>query len=46
VYVGDFNIIASEPGINEVCPHLKVELEIKDLGQAKFCLGFNMIMFI
>ena len=39
VYVDDLNIIANEPDINEARHHLKTEIEMKDLGQTKFCLG-------
>jgi hypothetical protein len=41
VYVDDLNIIGKEPDINEARHHLKMEFEMKDLGQTKFCLGLQ-----
>jgi hypothetical protein len=38
VYVDDLNIISNEEDINEAY-HLKMEFEMKDLGQTKFFLG-------
>jgi hypothetical protein len=38
VYVDDLNIIDTELDINEAQGHLKMELEMKDLGKAKFYL--------
>jgi hypothetical protein len=42
VYVDDLNIIGNESDINEACHHLKMEFEIKDLGQTKICLGLQL----
>jgi hypothetical protein len=45
VYVDDLNIIGNEPDINEARHHLKMEFEMKDLGQTKFCLGLQFEHF-
>ena len=42
MYSDDLNIIDNEPDINEACHHLKMEFEMKDLGQTKFCLGLQL----
>ena len=42
VYVDDLNIIGNPQDINEARNHLKTELEMKDLGQTKFCLGLQL----
>jgi hypothetical protein len=42
VYVDGINIIGNEQDINEARHHLKAEFEMKDLGQAKFCLGLQL----
>jgi hypothetical protein len=42
VYVDNLNIIGNEPDIIEAHHHLKTEFEMKDLGQTKFCLGFQL----
>jgi hypothetical protein len=39
VYVDYLNIIGNKVDINEACHHLKMEFEMKYLGQTKFCLG-------
>ncbi|WVZ87980.1 LOW QUALITY PROTEIN: hypothetical protein U9M48_034549, partial [Paspalum notatum var. saurae] len=41
IYVDNLNIIRNETDINEACHHLKTEFKMKDLGQTKFCLGFQ-----
>jgi hypothetical protein len=41
VYVNDLDIIGNEPDINEAHHHLKMEFEMKDLGQNKFFLGLQ-----
>jgi hypothetical protein len=45
VYVDDLNIIGNEPDINEARHHLKMEFEMKDLGQTKYCLGLQLEHF-
>jgi hypothetical protein len=45
VYVDDLNITDNEPDINEARPHLKMEFEMKDLGQTKFCLCLQLDHF-
>jgi hypothetical protein len=45
VYIDDLNIIGNEPDINEARHHLKIEFEMKDLGQTKFCLGLQLEHF-
>jgi hypothetical protein len=45
VYVDDLNIIGNEPNINEARHHLKMEFEMKYLGQTKFCLGLKLEHF-
>jgi hypothetical protein len=42
VYVDDLNIIGNPQDIDEACNHLKMEFEMKDLGQTKFCLGLKL----
>jgi hypothetical protein len=42
VYVDDLNIIGNPLDIDEACKHLKTELELKDLGKTKFCLGLQL----
>ena len=42
MYVDDLNIIGNEPDIKEARHHLKMEFEMKDLGQTKFCLGLQL----
>jgi hypothetical protein len=42
VYVDDLNIIGTELDINEAWDHLKIEVEMKDLGKTKFCLGLQL----
>ena len=42
VYVDDLNIIGNTQDIDEACNHLKMEFEMKDLGQTKFCLGIQL----
>ncbi|GJZ30918.1 disease resistance CC-NBS-LRR class family protein [Tanacetum coccineum] len=42
VYVDDLNIIGTNKEINEVVMHLKEELEMKDLGKIKCCLGLQI----
>src|SRR5438128_1606303 len=42
VYVDDLNIIGNTQDINEARNHLKAEFEMKDLGQTKFFLGFQL----
>jgi hypothetical protein len=39
VYVDDLNIIGTPKDIDEVRNQLKTEVEIKDLGKTKYCLG-------
>ena len=38
VYVDDLNINGNEPDVNEAHHHLRIEFEMKDLGQTKFRL--------
>jgi hypothetical protein len=45
VYVDDLNIIGNEEDINEARHHFKMEFEMKDLGQTKFCLGLQLEHF-
>jgi hypothetical protein len=40
--VDDLNIIGNTKDIDEVCNHLKMEFEMKDLGKIKFCLGLQL----
>jgi hypothetical protein len=40
--VDDLNIIGNPQDINEAHNHLKMEFEMKDLGQTKFCLGLQI----
>jgi hypothetical protein len=42
VYVDDLNIIGNKENINEARHHLKIEFEMKNLGQTKFCLGLQL----
>ena len=42
VYVDDLNIIGNKQDIDEARNHLKMEFEMKDLGQTKFCLGLQL----
>jgi hypothetical protein len=42
VYVDDLNIIGNPEDIDEARNHLKMEFEMKDLGQTKFCLGLQL----
>jgi hypothetical protein len=42
VYVDDLNIIGHTKDIDEALNHLKTELEMKNLGQTKFCLGLQL----
>jgi len=42
VYVDDLNITGHVQDINEARNHLMMELEMKDLGQTKFCLGLQL----
>jgi hypothetical protein len=42
VYVDDLNIIGHAKDIDEGHNHLKKELEMKDLGKTKFCLGLEI----
>jgi hypothetical protein len=42
VYVDDLNIIDHAKDIDEACNHLKKEIEMKDLGKTKFCLGLQI----
>src|SRR6266540_3158333 len=42
VYVDDLNIIENTQDIDEAHNHLKMEFEMKDLGQTKFCLGLQL----
>jgi hypothetical protein len=42
VYVDDLNIIGHAKDIDGVRSHLKKELEMKDLGKTKFCLGLQI----
>jgi len=39
VYVDDLNIIGTTRDIEEAMAYRKAELEMKDLGKTKFCLG-------
>ena len=45
MYVDDLNIIGNKPDINEARHHLKMEFEMKVLGQTKFCLGLQLEHF-
>jgi hypothetical protein len=42
VYVDDLNIIGNPHDIHEARNLLKMEFEMKDLGQTKFCLGLQI----
>ena len=42
VYVDDLNIIGNTQDIDEARNHLKMELEMKDFGKTKFCLGLQI----
>jgi hypothetical protein len=42
IYVDDLNIIDTELDINEARDHLKMEVEMKDLGKTKFFLGLQL----
>jgi hypothetical protein len=42
VYVDDLNIIGHAKDIDEAHNHLKKEIEMKDLGKTKFCLGLQI----
>src|SRR6266511_2573053 len=42
VYVDDLNIIGNTQDIDEARNHLKIEFEMKDLSQTKFCLGLQL----
>jgi hypothetical protein len=42
VYVDNLNTIGTELDINEARDHLKMELEMNDLGKTKFCLGLQL----
>jgi hypothetical protein len=42
VYVDDLNIIGNTRDIDEARNHLKTKFEMKDLGETKFCLGFQL----
>nr|GEZ14181.1 retrovirus-related Pol polyprotein from transposon TNT 1-94 [Tanacetum cinerariifolium] len=42
VYVDDLNIIGTNKEINKVVMNLKEELEMKDLGNTKYCLGLQI----
>ena len=44
MYVDRLNI-GNEPDINEAPHHLKMEFEMKALGQTKFCLGLQLEHF-
>ena len=39
VYVDNLNIIGGPKDIKEARNHLKIEFEMKDLGETKYCLG-------
>jgi hypothetical protein len=40
--VDDLNIIGNTRDIDEARNHLKTKFEMKDLGETKFCLGFQL----
>ena len=42
VYVDDISIIGTRKEIEEASSCLKMELEMKDLGKAKYCLGLQI----
>jgi hypothetical protein len=41
-YVDDLNIIGHSKDIDEACNHLKMEFEMKNLGNTKFYLGLQL----
>ena len=42
VYADDLNIIRTTRDIKEAMTYLKMEFEMKDLGNTKFCLGLQL----
>jgi hypothetical protein len=42
VYIDDLNIIGNTQDIDEAHNHLKTEIEMKDLGKTKLCLGLQL----
>ena len=42
VYEDDLNIIGNTQDIDKARNHLKMELEMKDFGKTKFCLGLQI----
>jgi hypothetical protein len=45
VYVDDLNLIGHKKALQKTAAYLKKEFEMKDLGETKFCLGFQIERF-